>query len=425
MLQSSRNNKKVIKTVKDVIQNNLKTMDEQTIIRQCKVFPKHLLCALNLMITKHIGWQEALLNLKYDKLIGEPVTHYALNDKILRGHYSEYFRQLNHDLLNTFFNFDQRDRRILAVDGSKINVSKKLVNNGFKIIDHQRYCTALISTMFEVNQGVPYDCQLNTSLNERTISKSECREKDLFIFDRGYFSYDLSGKLMRLNKDFIFRLQKDLPMVKNLEQSGTNDYNTKLNGTPVRIIKYQITGSIPFKMVKNETGLKPFRTIPNLKNFYLITSLLNSSEYSIETRKSLYHQRWSIEEYYKCIKRNFQDKTLHSIRPESIECELCVQQLIIIITRIFNRMIKPIEGYKINQKISSDIISEEVLPQLICNKCSSYYLNNLILSTIERIAKCLIQERLGRHEIRETRFHTNKFRQKPPYITDATRAVPA
>ena len=219
----------------------------------------------------------------------------------------------------------------------------------------------LLSLIYEVQHQIPFGYQLTQTTNERVafsdllmkIDNSSFRDKDLFIFDRGYFSSNMVEQIFSLNKDFLFRLPKNLNMIKTLEASELTDQLITHN-QKVRIIKYQIPSKL--KIVSNDKGSKPFKMIRQMNNYYLATTLTNQTTYPIQILKEFYHKRWSVEECYKKIKGKMNAGTFHSVLPNGIECEMAAQQLSLIITRLFIGMIRNSNKHQINSQICSNTI---------------------------------------------------------------------
>ena len=374
--------RKTVKELKRFFKKTLKLIDDQTIQRERKVFSNQILYMFLVMSTNNCGYQEALLDLNMKKLVNNNVSHQAINNKVLSGKFGEHFFSLNDQIIQKFFDKEQ-PRRIFAVDGSQTNLSRSLEKNGFRQNDNKKYCQGLLTLIFGVEHQIPFGYKLTQTTNERVafydlvmkISNSSIRDKDLFIFDRGYFSSEMVGQMFSLNKDFIFRLPCNLNVVKHLEASGSNDQLITMNGKSVRIVKYQIDSKK--KIVHNDNGPKPLKIIRKINNYYLATTLIDQTAYPIEVLKEFYHQRWSVEECYKKIKGKFNLGTFHSVLPQSIECEMAAQQLSIIMTRLFIGMIKPSDKHKINSKISSNTIVNNILPMLMFDKKNNSYLKNI------------------------------------------------
>jgi len=272
------------------------------------------------------------------------------------------------------------------------------IKNGFRQIQNGKHCQGLLTLIFDVQNQIPFGYQLTKNTNERVafddllmkIDNSSVRRKDLFIFDRGYFSSKLVEQVFSLNTDFLFRLPCHLNIVKQLEMSGSNDQLINYKGKSIRIIKYQIPSKL--KIVKNNEGPKQFKLIKPMNNYYLATTLTDQIANPIEVIKQFYHMRWSIEECYKKIKSKFNSGTFHSVLLNGVECEMAVQQFSLIITRLFIGLMRNATKYQINSKICSNIIGDHILPMLMFDNQKTSYLKNIsdVIGRLERI-KILIR----------------------------------
>jgi hypothetical protein len=144
------------------------------------------------MSVNQCGYQDALFDLNTKKLVDNNVSHQAINKKVLSGKFSEHFFSLNDQIIQKFFK-KERSGRTFGVDGSQVNLSSSLRNNGFRPVKSLKYCQGLLTVIFDIDFQIPYAYQLTSSTNERTafydllikIEKNSIRDKDLLIFDRG------------------------------------------------------------------------------------------------------------------------------------------------------------------------------------------------------------------------------------------------
>ena len=104
--------KKTLRELKIMFKETFKSIDEQTIQRERKVFSNHTLYTLLFMSANNCGYQEALLNMKIQNMICKDVSHQAINNKILSGKFSEEFFSLNDQIIEKFFK-GKSGRRIL------------------------------------------------------------------------------------------------------------------------------------------------------------------------------------------------------------------------------------------------------------------------------------------------------------------------
>ena len=70
-------------------------------------------------------------------------------------------------------------------------------------------------------------------------------------------------------------------------------------------------------------------------DYVLVTSLLDSSSFTRESLKELYHQRWGIEEFFKTLKQDFQFEFFHSKTKNGIMQELYTSLFLCSISRWF------------------------------------------------------------------------------------------
>lgn len=112
------------------------------------------------------------------------------------------------------------DHRIFAVDGSRVNVPRELINDGYKLYAEERgryYPQGLMRCLYNLQEKVVYDFRFVTHMNERLCALEHMKKltsKDIIVFDRGYFSYLLLYKVLEQGIQGIFRLQ--------VQESGTN-----------------------------------------------------------------------------------------------------------------------------------------------------------------------------------------------------------
>jgi hypothetical protein len=259
---------------------------------------------------------------------------------------------------------------------------------GFNKCRNRPYATGLISVLYDIEHQIPIEYHLSHVLNERTLfydqlmclkMNSQKHEhvnrsgSDIFIFDRGYYSSEMINKINVLFQNFIFRIKNNLKIVKQLDHSGSDDMIIDMNGHKMRVVKYiiktpnEISLKIdPINRIKLQLK-KPVHSQKE-KTYYLITSLMDTTQYPIEKLKQLYHRRWAvdaIQEYYKKIKRNLISGTFHAHLLTSLETELLVQQMINLLTDYFLNHVSQYKNYPVNQKISNSMIIDKILPTII------------------------------------------------------------
>ena len=291
----------IIQQIRNFFKTELKSIDDDTIQRRSKIFSNHILYTVFQMTCNRRGYENAVTEMKIRELIDGEVSHKSINKKVLTGIYGEKFSSLTQKFIKKFFYENLNSRRFFGVDGSKINLSSSLGKKGFYLPGRKLYSQGLLSTIYDIDREIPYHYSLGSCTNERIafynqllkVERSNSQKNDVFIFDRGYYSEKMVGKMKALNFDFLFRMKKSSCFVKELEQSQTDDYHTTIHDVPIRIIKYRIAINNSFQ------------------NYYLLTNL---HEFSVDELKDLYFKRWSVEEYYKKIKNHLKSGTFISVK---------------------------------------------------------------------------------------------------------------
>jgi len=395
------------------LKSQFKSIDQQVNLRERKIHTEDVFYLMCLLITKKCSYQEAVTSMRVDEFI-DKVSAQAFNNRILSGQYVQPFYQLIHQFTEKFI-CSPGQEHIYAVDGSKFNILLTMIKYGFKKFKNRPYTTGLISVLFDLKYNIPVEFQLSTVLDERTLFFNQLTQlkmpnekpdntykytSDIFIFDRGYYSEEMVNKIYSLFQNCIFRVKNNLRLVKQLDQSGSDDMITNLNGRQMRIVKYTLQ-TPPEIHPKNSSSNKIVLRLKNpickrkMATYYLITSLTDVNQYPVSKLKELYHRRWSVEEYYKKIKRNFISGTFHSRCMTSLETELLVQQLINLLTRYFLNHIEQYEKYPVNQKITNNIIIEKILP-IIIYKSSDTAINKKINNILSILGENVVPIRPGR-----------------------------
>lgn len=184
----------------------------------------------------------------------------------------KYLNELNDDLLH--YIYVKNTGRILAVDGSHVNMHKKLTKFGFPLSANGHYATGLISCIYDVKNKIPINCNLVTGTDERKAFLEQLpylKKGDTVITDRGYYSYDLAQKLTENGINYIFRMKKDTKMVRELNSTKMNEMNVSIKkcrgkNTPVSARKnYEI----------DQEYITSNRNSPKNGKYYMCTKKFN------------------------------------------------------------------------------------------------------------------------------------------------------
>ncbi len=255
------------------------------------------------------------------------------------------FKQINQKIITTYAQKHQKNdtytwlgHKIFAVDGSKINLPRKLLSSGYKLpSENANYPQGLLSCLYQVKSQMPFDFELVSHTNERACAQNHLsilEENDVVIYDRGYFSYAMLYHHFNFKIHAIFRLQNNsYTVIRDFFSSHDTDIVVTINPSTdtrreiilknpdikvvpmqIRLIKYQINGSI----------------------YCLGTTLIDRNKYSnIQDFIDLYHARWGVEELYKISKCIFSIEDFHAKSERGVKQEIYAHFALITMNRIF------------------------------------------------------------------------------------------
>ena len=255
------------------------------------------------------------------------------------------FKQINQKIITTYAQKYQKDdayqwlgHRIFAVDGSKINLPRKLLSSGYKLpSENANYPQGLLSCLYQVKSQMPFDCDLVSHANERICARHHLHmleENDVVVYDRGYFSYAMLYHHFDSKIHAVFRLQKnsytvirdfflshDTDIVVTIYPSSNKQReimlknpNIEIVPIQIRLVKYQIKGN----------------------TYCLGTTLIDQNQYSnIQDFIDIYHARWGVEELYKVSKHIFSIEDFHAKSERGVKQEIFAHFALITMNRIF------------------------------------------------------------------------------------------
>jgi len=250
------------------------------------------------------------------------------------------FKQINQRIISTYAQQDYRwkGHRIFAVDGSKINLPRKLESLGYKVPSkNANYPQGLVSCLYQVKSQIPFDFDLASHANERLCAQNHLhtlKENDIVVYDRGYFSYALLHQHFELKIHAVFRLQKtSFKVIRDFFSSSDTDIITTIDPTSRR--KRAIRAKHPgIEIVPIQIRLVKYQVGDN--TYCLGTTLVDKNQYSdIQDFIDIYHSRWGVEELYKVSKRIFLIEDFHAKTERGVKQEIFAHFVLITMNRIF------------------------------------------------------------------------------------------
>lgn len=202
---------------------------------------------------------------------------------------------------------------IYAVDGSTIQIPPSEENINFWGSNPNQYGKdeplASASLLYDVMNDIIVDSYIGKyRLNEREAAERHMdffaglhlSGKHIFLFDRGYPSYDLFSKLMSCQLFFLMRLSSSFKNLINTEKEDV-------------LVQYQPKGrklSLQLRCIHVQ--------LPDGNMEYLVTNITDTA-FTVDTFRELYFLRWGIEGRYKEIKVSFQLESFSGYKPEIIK----------------------------------------------------------------------------------------------------------
>ena len=257
------------------------------------------------------------------------------------------------NVIDKYVKKDNNSKQVVAVDGTYINILNNI--DEFNQDKKKTTITPLISGIYNVTYKYPESLDLVTHKNEINAFKDEYinNEKSkncIFVFDRGYQSYDLFHALQMKNIKYICRIRQNTKIIDSVNEDVVSNINVNNNSIPIRNINYMIGDT----------------------SYHIITNLFDIEEYTVNKIKQLYHNRWDVEEYFKYLKKyhnfdNLNDNNFNKLQ-KSIYTNLIVSKLIFILTAIKEKKIIK----KVNKSILVKGFYDEFIYKFIYYKGFNY-----------------------------------------------------
>ena len=309
---------------------------------------------------------------------------------------------MNNDILDNIYtvhgNTKYEKGRRIAVDGSQINLNKKLNEDGFKLSSNNEYCVAKLGSLYDVDKRTSINYTLSKSLNEREILISQLKyvnSGDILIMDGGYYSEELISTLIEQNINFIFRMSSSNLFVKNYISDNTI-FDVRINNitTKCKIIK---------------------QTKENNNDRYLMTNLTHKSSTSI---KNDYGSRWDVEVDFRKVKYDVLYNNIRSKREPQVMIDIQILNFVSLVLSQIENICKVEKNLKINSKNTISLFYSELLKYFLYKNMTAENLMficrilNIIATTTEPIRKGRHYKRIRKKPSTKWNINGNRYRAK-------------
>lgn len=338
--------KKDIYEMQTDIQNLLNIYNDKWVMRKKKtnIFDA---VAFRLLYTQKNKSQNIVTSTLND-FLNTKISRYSFSDRdeqITIKVYEEIYKIISKNTDKCTSKNSIYTRDIVSVDGTHSNLDRKLgqQENGFKLNKNQATCTPLISGIYNVTYNYPVTLDLVKDFNERKAFLDykyieELKKNSIFVFDRGYHSIKFYATLIGKDMEFVCRIRYDSFLIDKNKVDNTTSFKIYGITYKIRIITYTIDNA----------------------NYYLATNLFDNSIYNVQAFKAIYHDRWSVEEYFKFLKTHFNlikmpEKNQEKIH-KMIYATMIVSKLTYFIAQLFNKRIKTTSTDTHKKKVNLSVL---------------------------------------------------------------------
>lgn len=306
----------------------------------------------------------------------------------------EIFKEMNLSAVSDFYRLHNtktwKSRRLLSVDGSKINFpNTEELRNKYKLINNNStdYVQGLSSFMYDVLNEVTLNSELDTIKPEKDFLLNDhikfIEKTDIILLDRGYADYSVLSGLITKNIDFVSRFP--------ISQSFKELNNFVLSSEVDKVLMLKVTTKQKKYVAENNlnTEIKVrFVKVDLLDKVEILATTLFDE--SIEELKYLYGCRWGIETYFDRLKNIFELERFSGKKLNNIEQDFYG---IFFLTNLESILIKDSQEilsketrnrdfeYKINRSVSYSSIIDYII-ELFFN---SNFSDKQILKNLEKL----------------------------------------
>jgi Domain of unknown function (DUF4338)/Transposase DDE domain len=291
--------------------------------------------------------------------------------------------------------FRWQGHRIFAVDGTKMNLPRKLISAGYRVPSNTaHYPQGLVSCLYHLHARVPWDFDLADHEDERKCALSHLKalkKDDIVVYDRGYFSYVLLSHHAKTGIHAIFRLSDSTckPIVDFIQSDQTDAIVTIF---PNEKSQRRISESYP-NIGFEPQKLRLIKYTISETTYYLGTTLLDP-RYDADIFPDAYHARWGIEELYKVSKQILAVDDFHAKTLRGIKQELYAHFVLITMNRIFaNHTDDPNSRKGLDAPIEPPLDATTTIPRVNFKNCISAFVRNieaLFLQKAETLKQTLV-----------------------------------
>ncbi|MCH8176638.1 MAG: IS4 family transposase, partial [Proteobacteria bacterium] len=308
-----------------------------------------------------------------------------------------------------------QSRRVVVVDGTGISMPDTAENQQVWPQTRQQkpgcgFPQAYICACFNLQTGILLSYELGNKKSHELLMLREqwntFNPGDIFLGDKGFCSYYDFFKLMDKGVDSVITLGiRKLVTPNNADKMlGEDDlliHWPKPKWTERLSYSKDEWLALPDKLVLRQIKVQVTQPGFRTQSFHLITTLTDSSLYSVKAIADLYFQRWDIELFFRDIKTTMGMDILRCKSPSMIRKELLMHFIVYNCLRLL--MLKAADKADVSVRLISFKASVQALRQwepLLKSELSTQEQARLLSLLCDSIAASVIRLRPGRREPR-------------------------
>lgn len=202
-----------------------------------------------------------------------------------------------------------------AVDGSRVECPRTAANErelgcaGRKKTGPQLFVT----TLWHMGIGLPWGFRIGPGkASERRHLEEmlpELPRQSLVVADAGFTGFDLYGRILAANQNFLLRVGANVHLLRKLGYVRQESSDTVYLWPE----KSSHQPPIVLRLIERRQGKK---------KIYLVTNVRDKKALSEKSAGVLYEMRWGVEVFYRSLKQTLQRRKMLSHTPEAAKCEL-------------------------------------------------------------------------------------------------------
>ena len=307
--------------------------------------------------------------------------------------------------------------RLFGVDGSKINLPRELIKAGYATPQqNSHYPQGLLSCCYQLKSKIPYDFDLVSHGNERKCALAHLQRlepNDVCVYDRGYFSYASLSQHIQVGVHPVFRMKRQAGKAIDafIDSDKIDEIITLM---PTKARQREIKKEFP-QMAFVPLKIRLIKYVIDGTSYCIGTTLMDK-QYTIDALKSVYHDRWGIEELYKVSKNLIEVDDFHGRSERTVKQELFAHFVLITMSRLCASASEHLLASLLNLPVDEESETEQTIQVNFKNTLTtvarhleeilyapSLYINQVMTDMVCSISRYYHKKRKGRHYARESK----------------------